>query len=300
MKIYINSQDINMPFTGLLMYAVDAKENKVGNFITTSGSFGTPWDNKSPAHPCAGSILHTSAAKKPYFNTFHFVTPPAGTGKITIRALIKEGVANQGSFHFPGDADLVLEEAAAVTDGMIIESTTNVGQSCSEFCASKGASCDAAALKTIAGDFKTMVMGTKPCALPMLSSCTAPGLSFGTGNNCYNSCTENIATDDFCSASSTKPADGNRFCVCKTTGGVGGEVGGVGGGVDKQGGAQNVNSIFNGDKLSLTTIAGITIGAVFVVALVAGIILQSRIAPRNTAVKSTDSSWITNPSITKV
>ena len=46
--------------------------------------------------------------------TLTYMAPPLGTGRVRFRALIKRGVANTGSFHYPstgaGADDLVLEE----------------------------------------------------------------------------------------------------------------------------------------------------------------------------------------------
>ena len=52
---------------------------------------GYPYRVDNPS--CPNSLLHAQADRKPYASHFVFKAPPAGTGKITFRALIKKGWA---------------------------------------------------------------------------------------------------------------------------------------------------------------------------------------------------------------
>jgi hypothetical protein len=79
-----------MTYRGLMMYAVDSTEKKVGDWVIPVEEpdvFDTPW--KSATHECHGTVMHASAEVKPYHSIFHFAAPPVGTGKITFRVLIK-------------------------------------------------------------------------------------------------------------------------------------------------------------------------------------------------------------------
>ena len=79
-----------MMFRGLMIYAVDANENKVGNWdipLQEPVVWRLPWESNT--HPCYGTLMHASAELKPYHSVFYFKAPPVGTGKITFRVLIK-------------------------------------------------------------------------------------------------------------------------------------------------------------------------------------------------------------------
>ncbi len=136
---------------------------------------------------------------------------------------MKEGVANTGTFYYPNvKGDLSLEEATNTVAAAPQIEVTALGQSCSDYCSASGKGvCDADAMKNLARNFDASIMNTQPCALPALSTCTSPGLSYGTHNYCYNSCPENIETDDLCGASSSLPENGQRFCLCTTSTGAG-------------------------------------------------------------------------------
>ena len=124
-------------YRGLLLHADDATGNKVGEW-------GLPEMNDSPFwHPpvCGPkTVLHSGAAVKSLTSRFRFKAPPAGTGSITFKALIKVGPANTGEFYRP--LDLVLPEAIA-SGGSDSDSGTWIvglaGASCDETCRRHGA-----------------------------------------------------------------------------------------------------------------------------------------------------------------
>jgi hypothetical protein len=87
-------------YIGLLLYAVDENENKVGSWdvpFEAPPRFWTP-----PDYLCGGkAVMHADASPKGFVHSFSFRGPAAGTGTIFIRALVKHGDTNQGSFYWP-------------------------------------------------------------------------------------------------------------------------------------------------------------------------------------------------------
>src|SRR4051812_43707450 len=101
-KIHLTVECYKMEFRGLMMYAVNSNGKKVGNWNIPEelpALFKLPWSNSSS--PCYGTIMHDSAELKPYHSILYFAAPPAGTGTITFKTLIKQGNANSGSFYWP-------------------------------------------------------------------------------------------------------------------------------------------------------------------------------------------------------
>lgn len=78
-------------YRGLLIYAVDNSETKVGEWefpIYDPPVFKKPWGTQT-THPCYRTVMHASAMYKPYHSVLHFKAPPVGTGRIRFRCLIK-------------------------------------------------------------------------------------------------------------------------------------------------------------------------------------------------------------------
>ena len=88
-------------YLGLLLYAVDRHEIKVGTWevaLDESPRFWTPPDPGCGGH----ALMHSDAELKGFRERFVFRPPPAGTGDITFRALVKQGETNKGKA-FVGD-----------------------------------------------------------------------------------------------------------------------------------------------------------------------------------------------------
>ena len=49
--------------------------------------------------------MHSDAELKGYSERFVFRAPPAGTGPITFRVLLKQGETNKGAFYWPSTVD---------------------------------------------------------------------------------------------------------------------------------------------------------------------------------------------------
>ena len=117
---------------------------------------------------------------------FIFVAPPAGTGAITFRTLIKEGPANEGAFYFPQE-DLVLGEQAPSADDSkaTVWNVAKFGQSCTEFCDEIGATC---AMDDPGNEVSTperhieLFSRIFPCRFPLIGECGvgSPAISVGT------------------------------------------------------------------------------------------------------------------------
>jgi hypothetical protein len=81
---------LKMNFRGILIYAVDENNNRVGDWEITGEEpplYKRPWADK--ANPCFGSLMHASAQNKPYVTRIYWKAPAAGTGTVTFRCLIK-------------------------------------------------------------------------------------------------------------------------------------------------------------------------------------------------------------------
>lgn len=80
---------------------------------------------------------------KNYELTIPFRAPAAGTGKITFKALVKFGPANEGEFFWPNLAgDFSLNEASAPATSATSWRQSRVGQSCVDACAEAKLVCD--------------------------------------------------------------------------------------------------------------------------------------------------------------
>ena len=92
-------------YIGVLLYAVrtgDYAERKVGSWeipLELPARFHTPDD--PGCHNRA--LMHAGAERKAYVERFRFRAPPAGTGSLTFRALIKQGETNRGAFYWLGE-----------------------------------------------------------------------------------------------------------------------------------------------------------------------------------------------------
>lgn len=194
-----------MAFRGILLYAVSANGSKIGDWYVTAESpavWKEPWINL-PGHSCERSLMHASAAIKPYFSRFRFLGPVNGTGTITFKALIKQGDANTGAFFKPAKV-LMLTEGRSTKP---IWSRTDLGQSCQESCISKGLVCDKNALSTL-NDPSTFnqVVVTQPCNLPLLNtSIDNAGYYDPATEFCYYGNT--VSCD-------SKSSNSERICAC--------------------------------------------------------------------------------------
>lgn len=130
-------------FKGLLMYAVTSDDSKkVGAWDLPpepeTQLFGLGFDNATEANPvgfhyCPNSVMHNGATAKPYITTFYFKGPPANTGKIFIKAMVKDGPPNPTSV---GDF-YVLDFAGLNEKPSIVPSIWKkgyAGQTCDQFC----------------------------------------------------------------------------------------------------------------------------------------------------------------------
>ena len=222
--VHVRVTQYGWKYRGLLLHAVDSTG-------TTVGGWGLPLSAPNYAfwHPpiCGeGFVLHGDATEKVLDTTFHYRTPPQGTGTITFRALFKKGPANEGSFHYP-KSDPSLNE---VVSGSPTTSTpgwylADAGQSCTASCAKKDLSCRTSDLTGRAPDSSSehehLLGQLFPCSLRMTDSCSTgmPGASVTGDNHCWyhdravcpasNSSSSMVA----CEAMSDQV---QRFCYCSS------------------------------------------------------------------------------------
>ena len=92
--------------------------------------------------PCPVHPSSTQAETKGYVERFLFRAPPAGTGPLTFRVLIKQGDTNRGAFYWPNGGapprpgvaggDLVLSEAQTSKEQLWFRGLP--GATCREVC----------------------------------------------------------------------------------------------------------------------------------------------------------------------
>jgi len=179
-----------MKYLGLIMYAVKAgtipaegcadgcdgsMEEKVGGWEI----YDDNWQTSTPE-----VITHTSAKKKPFHTVFRFRTPPAGTGPIVFRVLLKQGATNGGRFYWPMlEGDLQLNEAGAsalASPRMWIQGSSRA--TCAQTCASRAMTCDTSADVTITAHEE--VKSSVSCGFPLMSSCLS-GSPYLDNGRCY-------------------------------------------------------------------------------------------------------------------
>ena len=188
----------NSKYIGLLLYAVDAQERKVGSWEITEKFPRQFWTPPDPL--CGGaSVMHVDAEPKAFVNEFIFRAPPAGAGPLTFRALLKQGDTNGGQFYWPiapasgasklgtpkdgvAGGDLTLTEATGAAAPQIWFRATAAGQSCDNVCAANDNKvCDLAALQSAvvrnaAGPVRRLQTATKPFYAtnqPAVGACSA-------------------------------------------------------------------------------------------------------------------------------
>ena len=176
-------------YKGLLLYAVDDKENKVGSWdlpYQTPQQFWLP-----PDKACANkAVMHTHAQDKNYQHKFDFIAPDPGVGPITFRALIKHGETLMGAFYWPvapampkaeqmnepedgkTGGDLTLTQAAGTTQ--IWYQATDRTQSCDDVCQAINLQCDETKLVNAEDDPSLVRAGVAPfltIAEPAIAQC---------------------------------------------------------------------------------------------------------------------------------
>ena len=127
-------------YLGLMIYAVSSggAETKVGSWEIPPESprrFWTPLDSD-----CGGkTLMHADARPKRFHHSFHFRAPPAGTGSIIFRVLVKQGYTNGGAFYWPlapampnAKDDLALTEGAPLGNSAAWFTSATAGATCAE------------------------------------------------------------------------------------------------------------------------------------------------------------------------
>ena len=147
---------------------------------------------------CAGkAVMHADAEPKHYLERFAFRAPPAGTGPITFRALIKQGDTNMGAFYWPtapasgvssgmpmpgrAGGDLLLDEITGPPPRRTWGHRGGVGDTCTVVCQAQNLVCDEAALVSTdtASELEDAVKHSFMCSPPFIRTCTvgAPRMS---------------------------------------------------------------------------------------------------------------------------
>ena len=179
-------------FIGILLYAVDAMEEKVGTWEIPPEIPIRFWTPSDPG--CDGkALMHRDASPKNYHHEFQFRAPAAGAGTLTFRALVKQGDTNGGAFYWPlASAMANPRDDLQLTEGVTPSpnapgwfQATSPADSCDTVCAAAGAgrTCDGAKLATEgvhAESLNDAISSEFSCSLPIISSCDAGAPSFTT------------------------------------------------------------------------------------------------------------------------
>lgn len=190
MNLWVTTTDYDWKYKGLFVTAVDGEGRYVGNWEFPGETQHMFW---SPPECGSTHLIQKDANLKPLRIQLFFRAPEEGTGTISFRALIKRGDPNTGGFYYPNvDGQLTLEEADLSSDPIAPKLLlAPKGASCTGFCSTKDADCDAAVLRDAAGDTASglmrllaptdatrqtqehQVVSTVLCRPPALQACSA-------------------------------------------------------------------------------------------------------------------------------
>lgn len=187
LNIYVRTTNQDQQFNGLILYAVNSQNQKVGNWQVP---FGAPY-HVMETQPC---VVHSNADPKNYLSVFKFQGPPVGTGTVTIKALVKFGLAfpnPTGMFFWPNNAHITLTEGAPVGQAWF---EGEVGESCITVCTKRGLGCNLAAMQT-QGNSPDLLAKVSPytnCTGPIMPGCGSASPSVGQAGCFYHSdnCTQ--------------------------------------------------------------------------------------------------------------
>jgi hypothetical protein len=230
-------------YLGLLVYAVDRHERKVGAWevaLDESPRFWTP-----PDPGCGGqALMHSDAELKDFQERFIFQAPPNGTGPITFRVLVKQGETNKGAFYWASTVNttseptLLQRPSRGVAGGDLVlsevsqPSATGVQwiraagravswpgvQSCTQVCNDAGMVCNDAALRAASSEVLLLPQIEREflCVPPLLAGCLGAPRMSGVGDGfCWYrdpTCTETMPP---CDELAPNEYDSNiRLCAC--------------------------------------------------------------------------------------
>jgi hypothetical protein len=186
MDIIIRTHEASKQIAGLVLYAENVFGQKVGEWSVPP---------RSGFHQPDECVVHSNADQKGYANRFKF-RARLGTGAVTIKALVKYGMANpvkDGAFYWPStynsigvrvDQHLVLQEGSPVPGSVWFEGI--VGESCDDTCSAFGGTCDLAQLESDATDssFYNEIKAVTSCTKPLMASCSGASPSI-SDMGCY-------------------------------------------------------------------------------------------------------------------
>lgn len=214
LEIHIRTLVEYKQYTGLLLYAVDENETKVGEWSINERS--PYWLPTNPG--CDGkAVLHENAAKAPYHQHFQFRPPADMTGEITFRCLIKYGLAfpnTDGLFYWPNERDLVLTQSTRKPENSTWY-TGKLGDSCLETCEAVGMGCDEKLVQKVSTNRSVLqeeLSSSFPIFEPVLVDCSSSGAYYAGKDFHYSGST--CQEDSTCKASEQGQ---QRLCPCAGT-----------------------------------------------------------------------------------
>eukprot|EP00954_Amorphochlora_amoebiformis_P026230 1378012-Amorphochlora_amoeboformis.AAC.2 len=151
LTILLDVKHYAFKWRGIAIHAIKKSDGAayVGDWNMTSNQ------NRMFVVPGKGCIMHAQADIKPLRVAWRYKGPPAGTGTIQFKALIKYGPANTGWFYYPNGRDLNQNKSPADgfpgvgTDLELSESSSTSGNwgiaprgsSCTQYCSAAGKTC---------------------------------------------------------------------------------------------------------------------------------------------------------------
>jgi len=186
MNIYVRAVEEGKKFTGLIMFAKDNQGNVVGDWkVDPDTSFRYGEDPSG-----VKCVTHRNAELKNYLNVFRFHAPEAGTGPITIHAIVKVGLAFpvlDGNFYYPNFKPLFLQEGPIQTQRWFEGAP---GLSCDQVCNNQQMQCDLNVLSSIGSsrtEFSDIAQRFSPsCIEPIMSGCGSTSPSVGSEGCFYH------------------------------------------------------------------------------------------------------------------
>lgn len=224
--LFLRTTAARQNYKGILLYAVNSNETKVGQWSLTAQQ--QSYAQLYPAHVCQRSLMHLTATNKRYVDVFYFQAPPAGTGTITFRCLIKTGYPNPAySGDFLWVTNLTLTEGAAKAPQFVAlpAGPNNTYTTCDAYCMSTGSRCYPATLASITNPVQAagvLVGGSGyPCDLAVNGQCNSDTPSVTNGFCAYHSTSCGPTYMNVGSGASNQPvcnqpsdATSSRLCAC--------------------------------------------------------------------------------------
>lgn len=234
MDIHIRVLNPMKKFLGILLYAVqndgvlgtegcpspgcDGKDEvKVGSWEETDNIFQVG---------CGGQAMtHREASIKNYHHMFRWRAPPAGSGDVIFRVIVKQGSTNGGFFYWPmtaGDLMLFEDNSEDLPNELSGEKWIpgDILQTCTQICNAQNRACDRSVSLNGTLDLYDEMKPSLSCQRPLLSTCTKSAPTRDQDGFCWfenrdSGCEDsNPESANICDIKVENSPGSERLCPC--------------------------------------------------------------------------------------